>query len=247
MIHDGLLCAFDKEVMGKQADATNRELGIGRQEQDEYACMSHRRAADAADAGRFEEEIVSIDLADGTIHGDEGIRRDTSIESLSGLNPAFSDGGTVTAGNASQLSDAGIAGVVASRQAAADAGLAPIAQIMDYAVIAGPDPSLHLKPARAAKELLRRHGLRAADIDLWEINEAFAAVVIASVEDLAIDVTKVNVNGGAIALGHPFGASGLRIVLALGREMKRIGAEFGIAAICGGGGQGQAVLLCAAA
>jgi len=243
MVKDGLWCAFEDISMGAQADATNARLSISRREQDELSVASHRRAATATEAGRLSEEITPVLGRDGHVSRDQGIRPESTIEALTALAPAFSPSGTVTAGNASQVSDAGAAGLLASRAAAASAGLEPLAVIVDSVTVAGPDPSLHLKPAAAAKLLLRRNGLAASDVDLWEINEAFAAVVIASVDDLSLDLDVVNVNGGAIALGHPLGASGFRLVLTLAMEMRRRDVELGVAAICGGGGAGQAVLL----
>jgi acetyl-CoA C-acetyltransferase len=174
---------------------------------------------------------------------DEGIRRDTSIEKLSSLPPAFTQEGTITAGNASQISDGASAGIVTSLERARAAGLEPVVEIGTRAVIAGPDSSLHLRPAEAARRLLERCAFAASDIDLWEINEAFSGVVLASIEDLAVDPERVNVNGGAVALGHPLAASGLRLVLTLGYELRRRGGELGVAAICGGGGQGEAILV----
>ncbi|MFN8623820.1 MAG: acetyl-CoA C-acyltransferase, partial [Chloroflexota bacterium] len=174
---------------------------------------------------------------------DEGIRADSTVEKLAGLKPAFTPDGSITAGNASQLSDAGAAGIVTSAGAARAAGVEPLAWIVDHAVVAGPDTSLHLKPAWAARVVLERQGLAARDIDRWEINEAFASVVLASMTDLDLDHSRVNVNGGAIALGHPLGASGFRLVLTLAMEMAATGATLGMAAICGGGGQGEAILL----
>jgi acetyl-CoA C-acetyltransferase len=171
------------------------------------------------------------------------VRPDTTLDRLSRLRPAFGADGTITAGNASQLSDAAAAGVLMSRQLAERCGAAPIVEIVDRATVAGPDASLHLKPAAASRVLLKRHGLGVADVGLWEINEAFAGVVLASVRDLDLDPELVNVNGGAVALGHPLGASGFRLVQTLAVEMTLHGTELGVAAICGGGGQGQAVLL----
>jgi acetyl-CoA C-acetyltransferase len=243
VMRDGLWCAYDQTTMGAQADATNARLGLTRSDQDLFAYQSHLRASGARDSGYFAGEIVSLETPDGVVSADEGIRPTTTVAQLERLPPAFSEDGTVTAGNASQLSDAGAAGVIASRMAVRRAGVQALARVIDHVTVAGPDPSLHLKPAKAAAELLSRHGLRASDIDVWEINEAFAGVVLASAHELGLDLAQVNVNGGAIALGHPLAASGFRITLTLAREMERSHAEFGIAAICGGGGQGQAVLL----
>ena len=174
---------------------------------------------------------------------DEGIRRDTSPERLSALPPSFTPDGTITAGNASQISDGASAGIVTFLERARAAGLEPLAEIGGRVVVAGPDSSLHLRPAEAARKLLARDGLAAADVDLWEINEAFAGVTLASAQDLGLGLDRVNVNGGAVALGHPLAASGFRLVLTLAYELRRRGGRIGIAAICGGGGQGEAILL----
>lgn len=238
MVNDGLHCAIEDVGMGPLSDAENARLGISRLAQDELALASHRRAAAAADERRFPQ---LVQLA-GLDH-DEGVRRETSAEQLAGLPPAFAPDGTITAGNASQLSDAGAAGFVASRAAAAAAGHEPLAAIVDWEIVAGPDATLHLKPALAAQALLARNGLSADEVELWEVNEAFAGVVLATEERLGIDHECVNVNGGAIAVGHPLGASGFRLVLDLAYELCRRDAHLGVAAICGGGGQGQALLL----
>lgn len=236
---DGLWCSLTDQGMGPISEQANRSLGITRAEQDEFARESHHRAAQASENGRFKKEIV----ASAELSEDEGIRPDTTIERLSTLKPAFEDGGTITAGNASQMSDAGAAGVVMAAGMARSQGLAPIVEIVDSATIAGPDASLHLKPAYAAAKLLARNTLTPQDIGLWEINEAFAGVATASIAELEIDPTSVNVNGGAIALGHPLGASGFRLIHTLALEMTQTGSEYGVATMCGGGGQGQAVLL----
>ncbi|HEY7103742.1 MAG TPA: acetyl-CoA C-acyltransferase [Mycobacteriales bacterium] len=240
LVRDGLWCALTDAGMGPISDRANRELGISRADQDGYALTSHRRAAAATASGRLAREIVPVP---GLLDVDEGFRPDTTLERLSGLRPAFAADGTITAGNASQLSDAAAAGVLMSRQLAARSGQHPLVEIVDRATVAGPDASLHLKPAAASRLLLKRHGLTAADVGLWEINEAFAGVVLASARDLGLDPERVNVNGGAVALGHPLGASGFRLVQTLAVEMTLRGTELGVAAICGGGGQGQAILL----
>jgi len=243
MVRDGLWCAFEDVGMGPQADATTGVMGISRADQDAFAAASHQRAAAAWVAGRYADEVVPVITGRATVAADEGIRADTSIGALGGLRPAFSPAGTITAGNSSQISDAGAAGIVTTRERAEAAGVEPLVVILDSALIAGPDHSLHTKPSRAARLLLERHGMTPGDVDRWEINEAFAAVALASMIDLGIDHARLNVNGGAIALGHPLGASGFRLLLTLALEMRRSGAETGVAAICGGGGQGQAVLL----
>jgi acetyl-CoA C-acetyltransferase len=240
LVRDGLWCALTDAGMGPISDRANRELGIGRADQDGYALTSHRRAAAAAASGRLDREIVPVP---GVLDADEGPRADTTLERLSRLRPAFTADGTITAGNASQLSDAAAAGVLMSRQLAERSGCPPIVEIVDRATVAGPDASLHLKPAAASRVLLKRHGLAPTDIGLWEINEAFAGVVLAAARELDLDLERVNVNGGAVALGHPLGASGFRLLQTLAVEMTLRGTELGLAAICGGGGQGQAVLL----
>jgi acetyl-CoA C-acetyltransferase len=239
MVHDGLYCSIENAGMGALSDAENDRLEVTRAAQDMLALRSHERAAAATADGRLAEEIAPLpELAQ-----DEGIRTDTSLERLAALQPAFTPDGTITAGNASQMSDGGAAGLVTTLGRAAAAGVAPLAAVAGRAIIAGPDSSLHLRPAEASAKLLERHGLSPADIDLWEINEAFAGVVVASCAALGIDPELVNVNGGAVALGHPLAASGMRLVLTLAYEMRRRGARLGVATLCGGGGQGEALLL----
>ncbi|MBU8819671.1 acetyl-CoA C-acyltransferase [Mycolicibacterium goodii] len=240
LVNDGLWCALSDSGMGELSDAANRELGIGRADQDEFAQESHRRARVAKETGRLKQEIGALT---DVLEADEGIRPDATIEKLSRLPAAFTADGTITAGNASQMSDAGAAGVLMSRARADSLGLSPLVEVVDRTVVAGPDPTLHLKPAAAAGKLLARNGLSTSEVGLWEINEAFAGVVLASARELDVDLERINVNGGAIALGHPLGASGFRLLLTLAFEMRRREVEFGVAAICGGGGQGQAVLL----
>jgi acetyl-CoA C-acetyltransferase len=239
MVHDGLYCSIQDAGMGALSDAENERLEVTRAAQDMLALRSHERAAAATADGRLAEEIVPLpELAQ-----DEGIRTDTSLERLAALQPAFTPGGTITAGNASQMSDGGAAGLVTTLGRATAEGLAPLAAIAGRAMVAGPDSSLHLRPAEASAALLERHGLTPGDIDLWEINEAFAGVVVASCAALGIDAERVNVNGGAVAIGHPLAASGMRLVLTLAYEMRRRGAQLGVATLCGGGGQGEALLL----
>lgn len=239
LTRDGLWCALADEAMGPMAERSNRELGVDRRDQDALAAESHRRAAMARTSGRWEREIVPF----GGLTHDEGVRPDTTIGVLSTLRSAFTTDGTITAGNASQLSDGASAGVLMSARGAAEEGLDATVQIVGRAVIAGPDYSLHLKPALAARRLLERHGMSPGDVDLWEINEAFAGVVIASARDLDLDLDAVNVNGGAIALGHPLAGSGFRILSTLAHELRARGLEHGVATMCGGGGQGEAILL----
>ncbi len=235
---DGLWCALDDVGMGELSDSENRRLGISRSEQDAVALASHARAVVATDNGTLAEE-----LTDPSDAPDEGIRRDTSASRLADLSPAFGAGGTITAGNASQLSDAAAVGVVTTRAGAEAHGVRPLARILGTSVIAGRTSSLHERPAAAARTLLEPRGLSPADVQVWEINEAFAGVVIASMRALGVGHDRVNVNGGAIALGHPLGASGFRLVLTLAHELRRRGGGLGVAAICGGGGQGRAILL----
>ncbi|MGH3423107.1 MAG: thiolase family protein [Nocardioidaceae bacterium] len=241
LVRDGLWCALVDRGMGDISDEANQHLGIDRADQDAVAVESHRRADAATRSGRLGEEIDASRTS--PLKVDEGIRPGTSADGLSRLTAAFVEGGTITAGNASQMSDAGAAGVLMSLGMARALGLRPLVEVVDRVVVAGPDSSLHLKPAAAARLLLERHGLTVEDIGLWEVNEAFAGVVVASARDLGLDLANVNVNGGAIAVGHPLGASGFRLLQTLGTEMNHRSSEYGIAAICGGGGQGQAMLL----
>jgi acetyl-CoA C-acetyltransferase len=247
MIHDGLWCAFDDRHMGEGTDAISAELGITREDQDAWAARSQLRARDAWDAGRMTGEVVPIEVpqrkGDPVIfERDEGIR-ETSVEVLAKLRPAFTPDGTVTAGNASQISDGGAAVVVTSAEVAERMNLEPIAEIVAYGMSADRYASLHTVPALALEKALKRAGLAVADLGLLEVNEAFAAVALHTARTLDIDEGLVNVNGGAVALGHPIGASGTRIVLTLALEMQRRGVELGAAAICGGGGQGDALIL----
>ena len=245
MVHDGLWDAFDDAHMGGLSDETNRRLGIDRAAQDEWAARSHERAAEAAKRGLLAEEIVPVVVSDDglTVDQDEGIRPGTTAESLGRLRPAFSPDGTITAGNASQISDGGAAVVVTSRERAAADGLPVLASVVAYGTVAGPDTSLHSQPSRAIADACRRAGVAPAELDLVEINEAFAAVALRSTQELELDEDVVNVNGGAVALGHPIGASGTRVVLTLAMELRRRGGGLGAAALCGGGGQGDALLI----
>jgi acetyl-CoA C-acetyltransferase len=248
MIHDGLWCAFDDRHMGSGTDAMNRELGVSREDQDAWAARSHRRANAAWEGGRLGEEVVAVDVPQRkgeavVVSRDEGIRPDTTEETLARLAPAFTGDGTVTAGNASQISDGACAVVVASDEAASRLGLAPIAEIVAYGMSADRYASLHTVPALALEKALKRSGMAAGDLGLVEINEAFAAVALHAAGMLGLGDDLVNVNGGAVALGHPIGASGARLVLTLVLEMRRRGVDVGAAAICGGGGQGDALVL----
>jgi acetyl-CoA C-acetyltransferase len=249
MIHDGLWCAFDAVHMGAGTESYVGQVGgISRQAQDELAAKSHERAAAAQKEGRLAEEIAAVEIKQRkgdpvVVDTDEGVRPGTTTESLAGLRPAFSKDGTITAGNASQISDGAAAVVVASREAAEQLGLKPTAELVGFGMVAGPDPSLLHQPSNAIKNALERTNLSLGDIDLFEINEAFAAVGIASMADLGIGDDIVNVNGGAIALGHPVGMSGTRVVLTLVNELRRRGGGTGAAALCGGGGQGDAAIV----
>jgi acetyl-CoA C-acetyltransferase len=245
---DGLVCGFDGISMGAATERYQAGLGISRQDQDAFAAESHARAAAAIKGGRLAQEIVPLTV-DGRkdavlVEDDEGVRPGTTAERLARLQPAFSENGTITAGSASQLSDGACAVVVMGRDRAEREGLAWIAEIGGYGAVAGPDPSLLLQPANAIRDALRRDGaLDVADLDLIEINEAFAGVALASMRDLGVSPDRVNVNGGAIALGHPVGMSGARLVLGLALELRRRGGGTGAAALCGGGGQGDALIL----
>ncbi|MEO8292586.1 MAG: acetyl-CoA C-acyltransferase [Actinomycetota bacterium] len=248
MIHDGLWSSFTEQHMGEGTDAVSAELGITRAEQDAWAARSHARAHAAWESGALAEEVVAVEVpqrggASVVVDRDEGIRPDTSVEVLAGLRPAFGAEGTVTAGNASQISDGAAAVVVASAEAATELRLTPIAEIVAYGMSADRYPSLHTVPALALERALKRAGLTAGDLDVVEINEAFAAVPVHSTRMLGLDEARVNVNGGAVALGHPIGSSGARIVLTLAYELRRRGADLGAAAICGGGGQGDALIV----
>jgi len=248
MALDGLTDAFDHLSMGESTERSGRELGITREQQDEYAARSHQRAAAAAKNGLFAAEIVGVPISQRggeaiTVTEDEGIRPGTTVETLARLRPAFGQGGTITAGTASQISDGAAAVVVTSRDYAERGGLNVIADIGAHGNVAGPDNSLHSQPSNAIKQALAKAGLAVSDLDLIEINEAFAVVAIQSMRDLGIGDDIVNVNGGAIAIGHPIGASGARLAVHLCYELGRRGGGLGAAALCGGGGQGEALLL----
>jgi acetyl-CoA C-acetyltransferase len=247
MAVDGLTDAFDGLSMGESTERHNGKLGISREEQDEFAARSQQRAARAAKDGLLADEIVPVEIKSRrdtvTFNTDEGVRADTTAESLAKLPAAFGSGGTITAGTSSQISDGAAALIVTSRQKAAELGAPVIAEIGAFGTVAGPDNSLHHQPANAIRKALGKAGLDVGDLELLEINEAFAAVGIASMRELGVSPDIVNVNGGAIAVGHPLGASGARIALALITELRRRGGGLGAAALCGGGGQGSALLL----
>jgi len=234
--------------MGAGTEKYAASAGIPRDAQDDLAAKSHQRAARAHKDGLFENEIVPVEVPQRkgdplVVKEDEGVRADTTVETLAALRPAFDKAGNITAGNASQISDGGAAVIVTSKERAESLGVEPMAEIIGYGQVAGPDPSLLTQPSRAIYQALERAGMKVSDIDLFELNEAFAAVGIASMNDLGITDEVTNVNGGAIALGHPVGMSGTRIALTLALELKRRGGGLGAAALCGGGGQGDALLI----
>ena len=248
IIKDGLWCAFDACLMGLGTDRyTNGE--ISRELQDEFAMKSNVNAAAAIAAGRFDDEIVEVVIPQRkgdpvVVQHDEGVRANTTMESLAGLKPAFDKDGTITAANASQISDGGSAVIVMSERAVQQRGVQPLGQVVSYGMVAGPDnASLLHQPSRAILRALKRTDLAVDDIDLFELNEAFAAVGIASMAELGITDANTNVNGGAIALGHPIGMSGNRLALTILHELKRRGGGTGAVALCGGGGQGDALIV----
>lgn len=248
MMYDGLFCAFDMCAMGAGTERYSKASSISRDRQDALAAASHERASAAQKDGKLADEIVAVPVPQRrgdpvVIDTDEGVRPGTTMESLAKLRPAFDSDGTITAGNASQISDGGAAVIVMSRAKADQLGVTPLGEILGYGQVAGPDPSLLTQPSRASRQALDKGGLKVSDVDLFEFNEAFAAVGIASMDDLGIPDDIVNVNGGAIALGHPVGMSGTRLALTLLMELGRRGGGTGVAALCGGGGQGDAILL----
>jgi len=248
MMFDGLFCAFDQCAMGAGTQKYAASAGINREDQDNLAAQSHQRAARAQKDGLFDNEIVAVEVPQRkgdplVVSVDEGVRGDTTTESLAGLRPAFDKAGNITAGNASQISDGGSAVIVASKAAAEKLGIAPLAEIIGFGQVAGPDASLLTQPSQAILKALEKAGKTVADVSLFELNEAFAAVGLASMKELGITDEITNVNGGAIAIGHPLGASGNRVALTLLNELARRGGGLGAAALCGGGGQGDAILL----
>jgi acetyl-CoA C-acetyltransferase len=245
---DGLMCAFDDVLMGLSTDKNNDKLGIGREEQDAWAVASHERAIAATESGAFEFEIVPVEVPQRRsdpilVRHDEGMRAGTTLEALAKLRPAFTKEGTVTAGNASQISDGATAMVVTDGETADRMGLPVVAEILSYGQVAGPDTSLQAQPANAMRVALGKAGLTVDDLDLVEINEAFAAVSLYSAQLLGLPHDKVNVHGGAIAIGHPLGGSGARIVATLIGALRARGGGIGGAALCGGGGQGDALII----
>ncbi|MGP4018044.1 acetyl-CoA C-acetyltransferase [Saccharopolyspora sp. 5N708] len=248
MAHDGLFCAFDQVAMGVSTEKHNARYAVTREEQDAFAARSHQRAAAAAEKGIFAEEITPVEVPQRKgdpviVDTDEGVRAKTTVETLGKLRPAFVADGTITAGSSSQISDGAAAVVVMSKAKAEELGLTWLAEIGAHGVVAGPDASLHEQPSNAIKTACAKERIDAAELDLVEINEAFAAVGVVAARALGIDEDKVNVNGGAIALGHPIGMSGARLALHLALELRRRGGGVGAAALCGGGGQGDALIL----
>jgi acetyl-CoA C-acetyltransferase len=248
MMHDGLTCAFDECAMGLATERYNERTGITRERQDAFAAASHEKAAAAAKDGRLADEIVPVQVPQRkgdplVVDTDEGVRPGTTAESLGALRPAFDKAGTITAGNASQISDGGAAVVVMSKERAEQLGVTPLGELVSYGQVAGPDPSLLLQPSRAIARALDKAKLDVGDVELFEINEAFAAVGLASADELGIPEDRLNVNGGAIALGHPIGMSGARLALTALYELRRRGGGFAAVGLCGGGGQGDAAVL----
>jgi acetyl-CoA C-acetyltransferase len=250
MMYDGLWDQFDHVAMGASTEAYcgKEPQGISREEQDAFAAASHQRAAAAHKNGLFDNEIVSVEVPQRkgdpvVVSEDEGVRGDTTADTLAKLRPAFDKAGNITAGNASQISDGGAAVIVMSKAKAEALGAPILAEIVGYGQVAGPDASLLHQPSNAIEKALERAGKSVSDVSLFELNEAFAAVGIASMRDLGISDDITNVNGGAIAIGHPLGASGTRVTLQLALELARRGGGLGAAALCGGGGQGDAILL----
>ena len=248
MMYDGLFCAFDQCAMGLGTERYNGADGVSRERQDEFSALSHQRAAAAIAAGKFAEEIVPVSVPQRkgdpiVVDTDEGVRGETTADTLAKLRPAFDKEGTITAGNASQISDGGAAVVVMSRARAEQLGVTPLGELVGYGQVAGPSPSLLSQPSHATQVALKKAGLSVGDVDLFEINEAFAAVGLTSADDLGISADVVNVNGGAIALGHPVGMSGTRLALTSLLELKRRGGGTAAVSLCGGGGQGDAAIL----
>lgn len=245
---DGLFCAFDECLMGEGTEAHAAERGLARGPQDEFAAMSNERAAKADKDGLRENEVIPVEVQQRRgdpimVTTDEGVRADTTADSLGKLRPAFADGGNLTAGNASQISDGASATIITTAAKAREFGIEPLAEYIAYAQVSGPDTSLLSQPSNAIQTALAKTDLSVADMNLFELNEAFAAVALASMEDLGIDSSITNLNGGAIALGHPLGASGNRITLTLLDELRRRGGGYGAAGLCGGGGQGDAIIV----
>jgi acetyl-CoA C-acetyltransferase len=245
---DGLTDVYDGESMGASTERYAKSLGLTREEMDEVSAASHQRAADAAKNGRFDAEIVAVPVPQRKgdpieVTEDEGVRGDTTAEGMGNLRPAFSKDGIITAGSSSQISDGAAATVVMSAKKAQELGLTPLAEIRSHGWVAGPDNSLLSQPSNAAFKALRREGIEPSDVSLWEINEAFAAVAIQSARELGLESDQVNTDGGAIALGHPVGATGNRLAAHCAHELQRRGGGYAVASLCGGGGQGSALIL----
>jgi acetyl-CoA C-acetyltransferase len=245
---DGLFCAIDNLGMGESTEKYTAEKGLKRQAQDEFSAMSHQKAASALSTGIFDNEIVAVEIPQRkgdpiSFATDEGVRDDTTVETLAGLRPAFAKDGLITAGSSSQISDGAAALVIMSEAKAKELGIDYLATIGAHGMVAGPSASLLNQPSQAILAACAKEGISASDLAVLEINEAFASVALASIEELGVEAGKVNLHGGAIALGHPIGMSGARIVLHLALELKRRGGGIGAAALCGGGGQGDALIL----
>ncbi|MDZ7679902.1 MAG: acetyl-CoA C-acetyltransferase [Acidimicrobiales bacterium] len=248
MMYDGLFCAFDQCAMGAGTEKYAASAGLDRGPQDEMAAKSHERAAAAQKDGKFGTEIVPVEVPQRkgdpiVVDTDEGVRAEATLDSLGKLRPAFDSAGNITAGNASQISDGAAAVIVTSKEVADQLGVTPLGEVVSYGMVAGPDASLLTQPSRAIKQAAEKVNMTAGDLDLFEINEAFAAVGVAAMGDLGITDEVTNVNGGAIALGHPIGMSGTRLALHLLLELGRRGGGTGAAALCGGGGQGDGMIL----
>ncbi len=249
MLYDGLFCAFDNVAMGLGTERYCANFpNITRERQDQFSANSHERAANAIKSGRFADEIVAVSIPQRkgdpiVVDTDEGVRPGTTAESLGKLRPAFDTSGTITAGNSSQISDGATALVIVSKKVADTLGVQPLGEVLSYGQVAGPDASLLTQPSRAIMAALAKISKGVKDVDLFELNEAFAAVSLASMDDLGVSDEIVNVNGGAVALGHPVGSSGARISYTLLEELKRRGGGIGAAALCGGGGQGDALIV----
>lgn len=248
MMFDGLTCTIEHCAMGEATERYAQELNLSREAQDAFSAQSHERAAKAQKDGLFVDEITPVSIPsrngdDFVVAEDEGIRSDIDVDSLGRLAPAFEANGNITAGNASQISDGAAAVIVTTLDHANSLGVEPLAEIVSHGQVAGPDTSLLFQPSNAIKKSLQNTDLSLSDLELFEINEAFAAVALASTKDLGVPDDIVNVNGGAIALGHPIGMSGTRVALTLALELKRQGGGLGAAALCGGGGQGEALVL----
>ncbi|WP_328301727.1 acetyl-CoA C-acetyltransferase [Actinomycetospora sp. NBC_00405] len=245
---DGLTDVYDHESMGASTERFASSIGLSREEMDEVSAASHQRAADAAKNGRFEAEIAPVPVPQRKgdpieVTEDEGVRGDTTAEGLGKLRPAFAKEGAITAGSSSQVSDGAAATVIMSARKAEELGIRPLAEIRNHGWVAGPDNSLLSQPSNAAFKALRREGIEPSDVSLWEINEAFAAVAIQSARELGLPSDAVNTDGGAIALGHPVGATGARLAVHAAHELQRRGGGYAVASLCGGGGQGSALIL----